>query len=258
MVNMKWLFLKEWRTLWRNYKWIWLPAVISLLSIMQPISSFYMEDIMKLSGSLPEGAIFKIPVPTAEEVMASVLSQNNSIGILLFIVATMGAVADERKNGSLVFLLTRPVATFHIIGSKLVAYCLLAILSVTFGFLLSGYYTSVLFGDLNWDYALLGLLVYLLFVCFVVAVILACSSIFLNNATVAMVSAVVLGALMIAGGWFSVPLAWLPTQLSDYAVSMITEGSMPSGFTGCLLVTLIAIILLLFAASYALKRNINA
>src|SRR5690625_877857 len=88
---MQWmtLFQKEILENWRNYKWIWVPLVITALMIMDPIVNYYLPEILDKLGGLPEGAIFEIPVPTAEEAIMMSLAQLGTLGILLFVLIGM-------------------------------------------------------------------------------------------------------------------------------------------------------------------------
>ncbi|MFS0781653.1 ABC transporter permease [Bacillus sp. 1P06AnD] len=247
------LFFKEVRSLWRSNKWIWVPIVLILLSVMQPLSMYYMDDIMKLSGSMPEGTVFKMPVPTTGEIISSILSQYNTIGILLCVVVTMGAISDERRSGAMVFLYTRPVRMMQIVLSKFAAYGLLMVFSISSGFIAGAYYTVVLFSSINWESALTGLGLYLIYILLVVAFVLTCSALFNHNGTISMISVVVIGALSVLGGWFTVPLQWLPTRMSGYAAGLASGNGLSSGFTSCLIVSVLAIIILNLVTSYAMK-----
>lgn len=103
------LFKKEMLEAWRDKKLIWLPIVMSILAISQPISLYYMPEILEKSVNLPEGAVIKLPVPTGAEVLAGTLSQFGTIGTAIVILSVMGSIAHERNSGSLSLLMARPV-----------------------------------------------------------------------------------------------------------------------------------------------------
>ncbi|MDY0407538.1 hypothetical protein [Paracerasibacillus soli] len=66
---MQWLILlqKEMVENWRNFKWIWVPLVFILLAIMDPISTYYLPQILEAVGGLPEGAVFEIQIHFLEK-----------------------------------------------------------------------------------------------------------------------------------------------------------------------------------------------
>lgn len=249
------LLIKEVSGLWKSKKYIWLPIVFMLLSAMQPLTLYFMEDILKMGGSLPEGAVFKMPVPTSGEVLASVLSQLNTLGVLLVVVTVMGAISDERKNGSLTFVLVRPVSSFQIVASKFVSHGLLLIFSFVCGYLLAYYYTVVLFAPIPLSQIVESMLLYCLYILFIVACVMCCSAILNSNGTIAIITILFLGGLSIISGWFSEALQWSPTQLSNYAVTIVTETGRNEGIIGCISVTIILILVLYLTASYFVKRK---
>ncbi|GAK03650.1 hypothetical protein JCM19037_1989 [Geomicrobium sp. JCM 19037] len=59
------LLRKEWIETTRSYRIIWLPLLFVLLGIMQPLTSYYLSDLLEQFGGLPDGAMFVIPTPTA-------------------------------------------------------------------------------------------------------------------------------------------------------------------------------------------------
>ena len=63
------LYRKEMTEMARNYKILWIPIVFILLGVMQPVSSYYMPEILDTFGGLPEGTILEMPTPTGAEVL---------------------------------------------------------------------------------------------------------------------------------------------------------------------------------------------
>ena len=92
MKNFLTLFKKEMKESLRNGKWIWLPIVLIIIGISQPITNYYMPQILEAAGNLPEGAVIDFPTPTGEEVLMGTMSQYGMIGTLLFVLATMGVI----------------------------------------------------------------------------------------------------------------------------------------------------------------------
>lgn len=68
---MQWmtLFHKELLENWRNRKWIWVPMVMMLLTIMDPLSYYFLPEIIDLTGGVPEGTILDVPTLTTNEVV---------------------------------------------------------------------------------------------------------------------------------------------------------------------------------------------
>src|SRR5690606_11651471 len=104
------LFKKEWIEMTRNFKILWIPLVFILLGIMQPVTSYYLPEIIKAAGELPEGAVFEIPMPTPQEVLVQTFGQYSQIGILVLVLAFMGIVAAEKNSGVSDIILVKPVS----------------------------------------------------------------------------------------------------------------------------------------------------
>ena len=139
------LFQKEILEMWRNFKWIWVPITFILLGVKEPLTSYYLPQIIKSFGGLPEGAIIDIPPPTAGAVLASGLSQYSTIGVLIIVLGTMGVIAGERKSGVAAMILVKPVSYFSYVTSKWAGSLLLVWFSLFIGYLLTWYYTGQLF-----------------------------------------------------------------------------------------------------------------
>lgn len=249
------LLSKEFLGLKRSSKIIWLPVVFMLLSVMQPVTYYFMDDIMKMGGNLPEGAVFEMPLPSSGEVMASVLSQLNSIGLLLIVVAVMGTISDERKSGALMMVFTRPVSSFQIVASKTMAHSLLLVASFICGYLLSFYYTILLFSKLPVADVLAGMATYSLYIVFIVSIVVLTSAIFSGNGAIAIINVIFFTALSLAGSYFKDQLAWSPTQLSSYASSMVQGAEIESGLWGSVAFTVILIAVIQLVAARILDKK---
>ncbi len=245
------LLKKEFVHLWRSNKVIWLPAVFIILSVMQPLTLYFMEDIMEMSGSLPEGAVIEMPLPSPEEVMMSVLSQLNTIGLLLVIVSIMNIINEERKNGSLVYILVRPVNVLQLVLAKFLAHGIVIVSSFILGYMAAFYYTDLLFGQLQLTFILTSMLLYSMYLLFIIAVVVLASSISDSNGFIAIGTAVFIGLLSLLGGWFPDQMAWSPVQLTGYAADPDSD----SGLAGCLAVTGIFIIGSLLGAGAAIRKR---
>lgn len=249
------LLHKEWVGIWRSKKCIWLPIVFMLLGVMQPLTMYYMEDILKMGGGLPEGAVFQMPTPSNGDIVASVLSQYDTIGLILIVVVVMGAISDERKNGSLTMLLIRPISSFQIIASKAVSNSLLLVLSFVCGYFFSYYYTVVLYGSIETSALIQGLLLYSLYIVFIVIFVLLCSTLWNSNGAIAIVSFLFITLLDLLSSWLTDVLLWSPTNLSTFAVQVVSGGQELKGIVGCLIVTTVCFILMLVISSTMLKKK---
>lgn len=248
------LLQKEFLGLWRSKKCIWMPIVFMLYCVLQPLTYYFMDDILRLGGNLPEGTIIKMPLPSSAEVMASVLSQLNTVGVLLIIVATMGSIHDERKNGSLTLLLVRPISYVQYVLSKTISQSLLLVFSFICGYALAYYYTTILFSSVSTELLVKSALIYSLYIIFIVTVVVFTSAILNHNGAIAIVNVLFIGGISILSTWFLNVLKYSPTQLSSYA-SNIVMNEESTALGGCITMTICCIFLFHFLTAIMVKKK---
>src|SRR5690625_357528 len=148
---MQWitLFQKEIKENWHNKKWIWVPLVLVLITIMDPLSYYYLPQIIDAVGGVPEGSVIEIPELVPDEVIMMSLAQLSMFGVMIVALISMGTIAGERKTGVTEIILVKPISYVHFITSKWAAYFVLVVGSLFIGMLVSWYYINILFGDLT-------------------------------------------------------------------------------------------------------------
>src|SRR5690606_39587665 len=75
-----------------DLSWIWVPIVFILLSIMDPLTYYYLPKIMDAVGGVPEGMAFEIPEIPAPDAVMLALVQISSIGVLIVVLRS-----EERR-----------------------------------------------------------------------------------------------------------------------------------------------------------------
>jgi ABC-2 type transport system permease protein len=249
------LFFKEHKEMLKNYKWIWVPLVFMVLGIMQPVTSYYLPELLEKLGGLPEGAVFEIPVPTAQEVLVSILGQYSQLGILILVLATMGIVSSERSSGSFVMILVKPVSFASYITAKWASISLFAITSLLLGYLFAAYYTYILMGKFAFIDMLLGVGVYAIWLTYIMTVVLLFSSFLKSIGAIAFLSIGSTMLLSILTGLFQKWLYWSPARLSTHSQSILLSGSGADYFWLNLLVTVAIITALLLLTINIFKRK---
>ncbi|OIJ19428.1 hypothetical protein BKP45_13360 [Anaerobacillus alkalidiazotrophicus] len=228
MKNFLVLLKKEMKESLSNGKCIWLPIVLMVIGISQPLSIYYMPQILEVAGNLPDGAIINFPTPTGEEVLIGIMSQYGSIGTLLFVLAVMGVISQERQNGSLTLVMARPVSALQYIGSKFIAQLCILLVSITASYVLSWYYTNLLFNHISWTLMVNSLFVYSLWVVLVVAVTILVGTLMRNNGGIAGVSIFLLGTLSVLTSLLPRFMEWSPANLRAEASIILLEGAWES------------------------------
>jgi ABC-2 type transport system permease protein len=249
------LFQKEMLEMWRNFKWIWVPITFILLGVSEPVSSYYLPQIIKSFGGLPEGAIIDIPAPTAGAVLASGLSQYSTLGVLIIVLGTMGVIAGERKSGVAAMILVKPVSYLSYITSKWAGSLLLVWFSLFIGYLSTWYYTGQLFEWVAFGEFFQSFVLYGLWLTVIITVTVFFSSALLSPGMAGFVSLSLALVVSIISGALSHLLEWSPSQLPSYASALLTAGELPDDTLPASLIGILLIVILLWLSVFLFKKK---
>ncbi len=250
------LFQKEWLEAWRDKKLIWLPIVMIILAVSQPISYYYMEDILAVAGNLPEGAVIDIPVPTGEEVLSSILSQFDLIGIAIVILSVMGAISNERNSGALSLVMARPVQPLQYIASKWLVQALILIMSFGVGYLFAYYYVVLLFNEVPFTRLLISFAIYCLWIIFAMTLTIFVGTWINKTGGIAGVSLMIVAALYLSNSIFPKFMKWNPANASRETNYLLVTGNFGDSLylmviTSCLLILILVVLAVLRFSRFA-------
>jgi ABC-2 type transport system permease protein len=249
------LLNKEFLEMARNYKWIWLPIAFILLGVLDPLTTYYLPEIISSSGGLPEGAVIEMPVPSPEEVFIMSLGEYQMLGVLLIVLSFMGTVSSERKSGVAQLILVKPVSYVAYITSKWTAALILIILSFFLGMLSSWYYTGVLFEFLPFSSLMEAFGLYSLWLVLVLSFLILCSAAFIHPGAAAVTVLVTVFVTTMIGGSFQHLIEWSPTQLFSYVSERLVADSWSVHVWPAAGLTVTMIILFLSLAIYIFKKK---
>ncbi|MCM3692670.1 ABC transporter permease subunit [Neobacillus niacini] len=249
------LFQKEILEMWRNFKWIWVPITFILLGVSEPITSYYLPEIIKSFGGLPEGAVIDIPPPTAGAVLASGLSQYSTLGVLIIVLGTMGVIAGERKSGVAAMILVKPVSYLSYVTSKWAGSLLLVWFSLFSGYLSTWYYTGQLFEWVAFGEFLHSFVLYGLWLTVILTLTVFFSSALLSPGMAGFISLALALVVSIISGALSHLLEWSPSQLTSYASALLVTGELPEDTLLAILISILLIIVLLWLSVFLFKKK---
>ena len=244
-------YKKEMLDMTRSYKFIWIPVVFLILGIMQPVSTYYLPEILSMSAGMPEEALALFKMPSPAEVVAQTLSQYSLIGLLVLVLAGMNMVAGDRLSGTGELLLARSISPAAIITAKWGALMTLLIISFGLGLAGSAYYTAELIGPLEWSRVAVSGGLYTMWLAWVLSLVLPLGSV-LRGPAAAFISLAVAGLLSMVSGFFPSQTKWSPGRLSSLAAEWMAGGT-GTGYIP--VIAAIAIMLLSVAISALLLRR---
>lgn len=254
---MQWkvLLQKELLENWRNYKWLWVPIVIIIITIMNPVMNYFLPEIIESFGNLPEGAIIELPQPSITEAVMMSFEQLNSLGVLIFILISMGTIAKEKEQGIVELILTKPVAIKNYVIAKWLAWNLLVWGSLMIGFLINWYYIEVLYGSLSFMTVLQMIFFYGLWLSFIITLVIFYNTCFTNQGAIAFITILTILLMFGIGTIFSKSLIWSPHNIIDYIHTLLIQKKIPTDLIKTSVITIITTSLLLIAAIFNLKRQ---
>ena len=202
---------KEWLGQWRTYRLLMVGVVLVVFGLLSPLFAKYTPEIIKL---IPNGEAIAqlIPTPTMMDAVTQYIKNIGQFGIILALLLSMGAVAQEKDKGTAAMMLVKPLSRVTFLAAKFTALALMFAVTLAMAGAACYYYTWLLFGalDLPRWLALNGLM--LVWMLVYVALTLLCSVVTKSQAAA---GGLALGLLFILGLIGSIPGVgeYLPGQL---------------------------------------------
>lgn len=254
MKNTNVLVRKELREHRRNFKLYWIPIVFIIFGILEPVTNHFLPQIMESVGNMPEGSDFMWPQFQGADIFVSLMGQYQMIGILIIILAFMGAISGERKNGTATLLYVRSMSYGSYFFSKWIVINAIVLGSLWAGFLAAWYYIRILFGSVAVGDILTFVGTYSIWIIFAVTVVLALSA-WLSTGGAAGLSILILLVLQVLDSVIGEFWTVSPWKLAIYATYPLQGEAFPSGYWLSLTLTVILIVLLFIFGAYMSKRN---
>jgi len=255
MINFSILFQKEWRENVRNFKILWIPLVFILFGISEPLTYYYLPQILNAVGNMPSDMAFQLPEYTPEQIIMSTIGQYQLIGMLIVAFGFAGIIARERKNGTATMLYVRPISYNGYVFSKLAIMGILIVGSACVGLLANLYYTYVLYGAVD-SIAFIGFLgTYSIWLLFAISVVICCSAAF-STGIASVVSIFFLVIVPVVDGLLGTYWTISPWKLPMYAGQILNSNLDKTPFIWSLIITLAVVLLLVVGAAYIAKRNV--
>jgi ABC-2 type transport system permease protein len=249
------LYNKELLGFWRSYKWMWVPIVFILIGMMNPVTTYFMPQLLEANG-LAKEVIQALPVPTGPEIMMKTLSQYNTLGLLILVLSFMGIVASERQSGAAIMVLVKPVTHLTYITAKWASMLSLTIVSFGLGYIATWYYTGILIGSVPFTQIWQSFLVYSVWLLFVVSITLLYSSLLNSTGGIAFLSLLTLAVFSLSTSLLERYMKWSPGHLSGAAGVLVTKGSLSTNLWLPVSVTTILIMVMIHGAVFISKRKV--
>ncbi|EKZ4847802.1 ABC transporter permease subunit [Listeria monocytogenes] len=256
MNNVAVLVKKEWKEYLKEFRIFWLPIAFIGIGIMQPVT---MKMLPKLVGGEVSGLIIdpNAAIQSGNQIFSGTFTQFNQFGLIITVVALMGAVAKERSEGVLDILFSKPVGKGSYLFSKYFSNSILLTISLIIGSLAGVYYTNIYYSNVNMKMFIKALSLYGLWFLFIVTAAIFFSSIAKSQIQAAALTLGLCFLLVIIGGQSNNILEIInPSYLSSAAELVMQGNNLPgnliytSGF--CLLY-----IEVMYISSYLIMKKLD-
>lgn len=249
------LYNKEMVEMWRNYKWIWVPLVFLLLGIMQPITTYFMPELLEAAGGLPEGTVIEIPMPTGQHVLAQTLSQFGVMGVLILVLSMMSVVSGELNAGVAELIFVKPVTFVQFILAKWSGMITIMTAALVLSYMGAWYYTEQLIGPVSFDFVMRSLIIYWLWLVFVTSVTLLMSTWFRSFGAAAFITLGLIILLTVLTNFFTNILAWSPGRLPQFAMLDLQDYAADVPLLAVVTTTIICIAGCILLSVYLLRQK---
>lgn len=256
---MQWrtLFQKEMLEHWRNKKWIWFPLVMILAANLDPISFYFLPEIIESVGNVPEGMVFDVPTLEPVEAFMMSIEALSTYGVVLIALIMMNTIVGERRLGIAEMILAKPVKFHHYLSTKWLGFVCMSIVALLLSLGMSWYYIEFLYGSIGVYQVFVTMMFYSLWFIFVVTLCIFYHTICKN---VGLVLACTIGTLALMAGINSVighVVTWFPNNLSVHLQSfLLTEELSPELLGTASIILLLSLVLFLLAINIFQRREI--
>ena len=164
---------KELMEQWRTSRVLIVAAVLIAFGLASPLLAKFTPELLKSIPDMPPGLADLIPAPSLADAVGQYIKNMSQFGILLAVLMSMGAVAQEKERGTAAMLLTHPLSRLTFLLAKFAALGCTFAISLAAAALGCWYYTLLLFEALAWGpfLALNGLML-LVFLVYIVVTLL--------------------------------------------------------------------------------------
>jgi ABC-2 type transport system permease protein len=210
---------KEFIEQWRTYRFLVLVIVLAFFGMTSPVLAKYTPELLKIIPATG-GITIAMPPPTVMDATSQYVKNVSQFGILLALLLSMGAVAQEKEKGTAAMMLVKPLSRPTFILSKVAALGLAFLASLLIAGLGAYYYTVILFQPVDlgaWLAMNLLLWVYMLVY---VAITVLFSTLTRSQAAAAGLSFGILLLLGLVGSLGKLG-EYLPAQLINWSVSLM-------------------------------------
>jgi ABC-2 type transport system permease protein len=182
---------------------IWvLPGMLLFFALTGPVTAKYTPDIIKAAGGSELAALVKaMPKPTYLDAYEQWIKNLSQIGIFAIIIIYGGLISSERKDGTAILVLTKPLSRTSYVAAKAAVHAVFLAVTVGVSTVASWSVTRMVFGKSPGLHLWYGVVAWLALAIFFLGVMTLLSATLGSQAGAAGIGLAVFAGLSVAGLW---------------------------------------------------------
>lgn len=245
---------KELREIVRTWR-IWvLPAIVLFFALSgPPLAKVTPELLGTLMAEQQPGVVIQLPDPTHVDAYLQWVKNLSQIVLFAVIIMFGGMVSSEKKAGTAILVLTKPLSRAAFVLAKFVSQTLLLVVTVMIGALVTWGVTHAVFGEAPAAVLAEATGAWLAFGVLFVALMLLLSTVFDSQPAAAGLGFLVYVVTSIAGLW-EVALKYTPAGLVNAPTDIVTDKAVALGWPVASALVLAAIFVAIAVAVFRARE----
>lgn len=218
-------FRKEWMELIRSYRLLIVATVLLFFGLTSPLLAKFTPELITL---IPTGGLtIQMPPPTVMDAIGQYVKNMGQFGIILALLLTMGAIAQEKDKGTAAMMLVKPLPRGAFLAAKFAALGTMFAVTLAVAGIACYYYTLLLFEAMNILHWLVLNALLFVYVLVFVALTLFCSTVTRSQAAA---GGAALGLMVVLGLVGTIPGLgkYLPGELITWGTRLMQGDTTPS------------------------------
>jgi ABC-2 type transport system permease protein len=236
------LWRLEWLRLTRTPRAIALAAIFLFIGFIEPVATKYENNLI---SRVAHGPKITLPPPTPADGLGSYTGEISVIGLVVVVAVAASALTFDARKGQAIFLRTRVTGLRTLVLPPFVASAAAAAVAYVLGTLAACYETIVLIGPLPAGQVAAGVLCFISYLTFAVAVTAFASSLVRSAIGTAAITLAILLVLPVAAVFKRIS-NWLPSNLPGAPAALAGGSQHLSHFAPSIGVAIVAGLALLF------------
>ena len=137
---------KERRETFRTWRlWI-MPGILLFLALSSPVLTKLTPELLKATANSQPGVVIHIPPPTARDSYVQFMGNLAQLVIIAVIIAGAATISSERRAGTAVLVLTKPISRAGFVVAKAISQLVVLVVATVLGVAVCIGVTVLLFG----------------------------------------------------------------------------------------------------------------